>query len=254
MSLARLLRPWNKPKPGSDADYANAVRDLIREHGHDKAMVMAVGGNDAVGDRELAVLDHFGLCDGQYLIDVGCGSGRLTRRVEHLSGLRYLGTDISKELIRHAIATCGRTDFRFEVVKGTVIPEQDGVADMVAFFSVATHLMNEQSLIYLEEARRVLRPGGRIVLSFLDVRTRGGRNLLERMVAQTRDGHPVVPINVFFTPEMVRVWADMLGMTVIDIVDAGDARIETSEWVAKATGRKQRPISFGQSLAVLEKP
>jgi ubiquinone/menaquinone biosynthesis C-methylase UbiE len=49
-----------------------------------------------------------------------------------------------------------------------VIPEKDGEADFVCFFSVLTHLLHEQGFVYLQEAKRVLKPGGKIVFSFLE--------------------------------------------------------------------------------------
>jgi SAM-dependent methyltransferase len=117
------------------------VRRWIDEHGFDRTMELAVGGDDRVGDCELAVLDHFGFRDGDYLIDVGCGSGRLTRRIAKLPDCHYLGTDINRAMVNHARATCRRSDFRFARIDGLKIPEEDGKADTVAFFSVGTHLL-----------------------------------------------------------------------------------------------------------------
>ena len=134
-----------------------------------------------------------------------------------------------------------------------LIPEQDGVADFVAFFSVGTHLLNEEFFVYLEEARRVLRPGGRIVLSFLDFKVPGARAYFERMVEDTRAGIQVTPLNVFFGPDAVRVWADMLNMTCVDIVDGAEIRIVPSERVTAALGHTVEPASLGHSIAVLEK-
>ena len=59
-------------------------------------------------------------------------------------------------------------DWRFEVGTGLEIPEAADRADMVCFFSVFTHLLHEQSYVYLRDAKRVLKSGGRIVFSFLE--------------------------------------------------------------------------------------
>jgi ubiquinone/menaquinone biosynthesis C-methylase UbiE len=230
------------------------VDQLIQNHGFEKAMDLAVGGTDSFGDRELMVLDHFGLRDGHFLADVGCGSGRLTRRAARLPALRYLGTDVSKPLLNHAAVTCGRQDFRFALVNRLEIPEKDNVADFVAFFSVGTHLMAEQFYVYLEEARRVLRPGGRIVFSFLDLEMSSTQAVFRKMLDGTRRGISSMPINVFFSPATVRVWAQMLGMTCIEIVDGSDPRWSPSERVVAALGCKVQANPFGQSVAVLEKP
>ncbi len=74
------------------------------------------------------------------------------------------------KLLKYAEETAGRTDFRYHAVDSTYIPEKESVADMVVFFSVATHMLNEEFYVYLLEARRVLKPKGRIIFSFLDFR------------------------------------------------------------------------------------
>lgn len=234
--------------------YDSVVEQLIKAHGLKKGVELAVGGNDSVGDCELAVLDHYGLRDGHYLIDVGCGSGRLTRRVARLPQLRYLGTDVSKPLINHARATCGREDFRFELVDRLRIPEADEAADIIAFFSVGTHLLAEQFFVYLEEAQRVLKPGGRIVLSFLDLRTPIGHKVFQQMIIEAREGNPPAPLNVFLAPSMLRLWAKMLGMTCIEIVNGGTGRVPVSSRVARIVESKlKNEIDLGQSIAVFKK-
>ena len=47
--------------------------------------------------------------------------------------------------------------------QGAPIPAPDGEADMVCFFSVLTHLLHEESYVYLQDARRVLKPTGKLV-------------------------------------------------------------------------------------------
>ena len=63
----------------------------------------------------------------------------------------------------------GQPAWRFELVLEPKIPEVDECADMVCFISVFTHLMQEESFLYLREAQRVLKPGGRILASYLDI-------------------------------------------------------------------------------------
>jgi predicted SAM-dependent methyltransferase len=53
-------------------------------------------------------------------------------------------------------------------VEHLCIPEQDNQADMIVFFSLFPHLSRRECFIYLKEAARVVLPGGRIVVSFLD--------------------------------------------------------------------------------------
>src|SRR4051812_29672260 len=168
--------------------YAAFFDHVLKRRPGDDGMIEAVGGGHDIGDIEATLLGRFGLAADGYVIDVGCGSGRLARPLARLSGVRYLGTDISQTLLDHAAKTSGRPDFRFERVEGTRIPEREGVADIVAFFSVGTHLLQEEFFLYLEDARRVLKSGGRIIFSFLDVTLPGVRVVFRETVEAARSG------------------------------------------------------------------
>lgn len=260
-----ILSRWLKGSPAAAraarghraryvADYDELVKHLLRKHDRQEALLRAVGGDDAIGDSEIAVLLHSGLKDGGHLVDVGCGSGRLTRRAAKLPRLSYLGTDVNATLLDEARRTAGRADFRYELVDGITIPERDGVANMVAFFSVGTHLLHEEFFVYLRDARRVLKPGGRIVLSFLDFQCPGTWSVFEEMLAVAEAGRGGGHLNMFIGRDDIRVWADRLGMTVVDVVP-GDKQ---ADWATEAStallGKKLAPFAFGQSLAILEKP
>lgn len=84
--LRRKLRKRNAVQERStQADLSSnekhiiLFKDLIQNYGLKDAMELAVGGEfEAIGRLEVATLRHFGLKDDGYLIDVGCGSGRLS--------------------------------------------------------------------------------------------------------------------------------------------------------------------------------
>ena len=82
--------------------------------------------------------------------------------------LRYVGTDVSPQLLEHARQATQREDWRFELVQGPVVPVADGVADVVAMFSVITHLAEVDARAYFAEIARILKPKGAAVVSFLD--------------------------------------------------------------------------------------
>lgn len=138
---------------------------------YDAAMARSVGGAyEAVGEAERSALLSLGLKSGHHVVDVGCGSGRLATAL-HRSGptVDYLGTDVVPDLLAYARQRCaGRDSWRFVLVEDLVIPENDATADFVVFFSVFTHLYGNECLALLKEARRVLKPDGRIVVSYLD--------------------------------------------------------------------------------------
>ena len=228
---------------------------FLKGQGVANPMHAAVGGEfHAFGVIEREMLRFFGLKPNDMLIDVGCGSGRLAIPLskDHPGG--YLGTDLVEDLLDHARAHCDRPDWRFEAVDGLAIPAPDGEADMVAFFSVLTHLLHEQSYLYLEEARRVLRPGGRIVFSFLEYALPGHREVFEATVEQAR--HPGIhPLNVLIEREAIRYWSERLGLPIVEIRDGREGFVPLPTSLALEDGGTiHGPAALGQSICVLEKP
>lgn len=259
----RIYARLNPPPPPSRREfnkfdfrstYVSYVRVLEEAHGHDEAMKLAVGGDfEAIGVIELGALKHFGLRPDDYLIDVGCGSGRLARPLAgYLTG-RYLGIDVVPALINHARQLVNRPDWRFEVAPGLSIPEDADAADMVCFFSVFTHLLHEQSFVYLRDARRVLKPGGRIVFSFLDFTMPNHWEIFEGNVADV--GVNAQHLNVFMSTDAIAVWAGRLGLELEAIRPGTDSFIPLSAPVTFANGSSvDRCAALGQSVCVLRKP
>ena len=86
---------------------------------------------------------------------------------------------------------------------------------MVCFFSVFTHLLQEESFLYLEEARRVLKPGGRIVVSYLDIADPRYWEIFEANVrsAQLRQEKPM---DIFLSEDFFTTWAAHLDLTILE--------------------------------------
>jgi SAM-dependent methyltransferase len=216
------------------------VSAIKAQMSHGEAMETAIGGGfEQFGAIELAVLRHYGLPELGHLVDVGCGSGRLARPLSAWLKGTYLGIDLVPDLVAHARKIALRPDWRFEVIDHIGIPEADSEADMVCFFSVLTHLLHEQSYWYLEEARRVLKPGGRIVFSFLEFREPGHLQVFRDTVTSAKR-QSLQPLNTFIERGAIDVWARELGLEIIDIRDGTDAVVP------------EGPL--GQSICVLSKP
>jgi len=216
------------------------VAAIKAQMSHVEAMESAIGGGfEQFGAIELSVLRHYGLQIGGHLVDVGCGSGRLARPLSAWLTGTYLGIDLVPDLIAHARKISARPDWRFEVIDHIGIPEADEAADMVCFFSVLTHLLHEQSFWYLEEARRVLKPGGMVVFSFLEFRDPVHLQIFRDTVTNhKRKG--LQPLNTFIERAAIEIWARELGVEVVDIRDGSDPVV--------AEG------ALGQSICVLRKP
>jgi 2-polyprenyl-3-methyl-5-hydroxy-6-metoxy-1,4-benzoquinol methylase len=98
-------------------DYERHVASLCESHPIDEAMALAVGGGgySQIGEIERDILLYAGLNDGMYVIDIGCGSGRLASVLSRTGkSLQYIGTDVVQKLLDYA-ASKSCKHFRFQL-------------------------------------------------------------------------------------------------------------------------------------------
>jgi demethylmenaquinone methyltransferase / 2-methoxy-6-polyprenyl-1,4-benzoquinol methylase len=102
-----------------------------------------------------------GLADGEVAADVACGTGLLAQELARPApGARVVGFDFSGEMVRRAAGAAGRP--RFAVADALRLPLADASVDVV---TIAFGLRNlPEPAAGLLEFRRVLRPGGRLVV------------------------------------------------------------------------------------------
>ena len=92
-------------------------------------------------------------------LDLGCGDGRLT---EHLPAERLVAADVSAVALERARARLAEAEV-VELEPDAPLPFGDGEFDLVLCAETIEHVRDVQLL--LSEARRVLRPGGRLALT-----------------------------------------------------------------------------------------
>ena len=102
------------------------------------------------------------------------------------------------------------------------MPLPDGAADMCSTFSVFTHLLHEETFLYLEDMKRVLRPGGRIVFSFLEFHVPAHWHVFDGTLSALRKKEQA-PLNTFIERGAIACWARHLGLEVIEVVDGPEA-------------------------------
>jgi ubiquinone/menaquinone biosynthesis C-methylase UbiE len=112
-----------------------------------------------------AHLFHRHLRPGMAILDVGMGAGRTTPELSAMAR-EYVGLDYAPSMVEHC-----RTRFpslRFEVGDAADLSRfPDGYFDAVVFSFNGIDCLypDENRRRFLDEARRVLRPGGRLILS-----------------------------------------------------------------------------------------
>lgn len=245
MKEGRLATRWSKQLHFIN-DYRGLVRRLINENPQnpDLAMAIAIGSPTLdsfrlFGDRQYHILKKFGLQDGMRIYDLACGSGRTAQALQRFKwrGV-YKGADIIEELIEFARSK--QPDYEFFLHFDFSINSQDGSLDMIYAWSLFTHLLPEESFIYIRDAYRALKPGGRLIFSFLELDQETHWNIFMSRVNQISSGKSPVHLDYIFDRKMISKISDTLGFRSISYVNGDDG-------VSFPLG------AFGQSLAILTK-
>ncbi|MEM7120308.1 MAG: class I SAM-dependent methyltransferase [Pseudomonadota bacterium] len=121
-------------------------------------------------------------------VDIGAGTCHLSEALLACRpGLSCLAIDTAwypaRRTGRRLAATAGDR-FRHVVADGSALPLADGAMDAALIAFVLHHLVPADQLAVLREARRVLRPGGRLIL--LEDTPDGGRETARTVVADRR--------------------------------------------------------------------
>jgi SAM-dependent methyltransferase len=127
--------------------------------------------------KVLAYLEKAGITKFDRVLDDGCGGGgmcvsfaqeaRLVVGIEPGNRFRDVGTRLAAEK--------GVTNVRFTYADGTALPFRNSTFDLVLSHSVIEHVANP--LEYLKEARRVLAPGGVMLLNTAPYLSSSGSHL-----------------------------------------------------------------------------
>jgi ubiquinone/menaquinone biosynthesis C-methylase UbiE len=153
---------------------------------------------DEVAARE-AYLGLLDIAAGEHVLDVGCGSGAVTREIARRvgSGGLVVGLDRSPELLAVAreLSQEAGLDDRVTFCDGDALrlPLRDSSFDVVLCATVLSHVPNGEAAV--PELVRVLRSGGRLGVFDLDTDmtafTHPDRALTRRIVAAASDATAV---------------------------------------------------------------
>lgn len=234
-------------------DYNKLVKNKLSVDNKKDAMEQSIGGNFyhfGIFQREL--IKQQGLKDNDVVLDIGCGSGRLANALKDMPELSYTGIDVVQDLLDYASDICQREDWSFIKATDLQIPLADNSVDIVTSFSVFTHLLHEETYAYLAEIRRVLKPGGKVVFSYLDF------SIPEHWIIFASNLNQInnrVHLNQFIDPQAIKVWSQHLQLTLEHIFHGNEPYINITEPVEAENGEiHQGMISLGQSVCVLKKP
>lgn len=233
-------------------DYSRYVAESLESMDVDEAMAYSVGGDfEGFGQLQREIVYATGLVSGMSILDIGCGSGRLAYALRD-DDVQYLGIDVVPELLAYAHRRVGRPEWRFELSLDLRVPVPDSSVQYACAFSVFTHLKHEESFVYLQDIARALRPGGRILFSFLDFAHNWA--VFHNMVANVRTKKPV-PLDQFMDPAALPTWARHLGLIHERTYGGSTDKFVLSKPVKMKDGRTlSGEISAGHSYCLMRKP
>ncbi len=163
--------------------------DLLRPRGElvppRRLSFVGAGDFEETGREFLGYFTELGgLRPDDRVLDVGCGIGRMAVPLTgYLEGGSYAGFDVGREMIRWCERNITARHPAFEFTWAPVynskynpfghldgtefhFPYEDGSFDFAFATSLFTHLLRSEARHYLMETARVLRPGGRCLLTF----------------------------------------------------------------------------------------
>jgi len=93
------------------------------------------------------------------VLEFGCGSGRVIRHFRYIDGLRLAGTDANSKPVEWDRKNLPGIEFNHNALKPP-LAYPDSSFDLIYALSVFTHIPLQWQRPWLDELRRVLRPGG----------------------------------------------------------------------------------------------
>ncbi|WP_303871173.1 class I SAM-dependent methyltransferase [Acetobacterium wieringae] len=109
----------------------------------------------------LLIKEQVELKNGDTILDVACGNGRLLQMLAQKARIKAYGIDVSEEMIKTARAA--NPGMGFLVGSAETTPFEDNQFDLVTVCCAFHHFT--QPAAFMAEADRILKPGGRLIIA-----------------------------------------------------------------------------------------
>jgi len=155
---------------------------------YDLSAAVLFGGARRRSYRQLLLAG--GVQPGDRVLDIGCGPGYFARMLAEAVGPEgsVVGIDAAPEMIDYASRKARRlSNCRFQVGTAESLAFSDAAFDVVVSSLMMHHIPEEVRHQAAGEMRRVLRPGGTLLLSDFTIPERGGWRLVASITGHAGD-------------------------------------------------------------------
>lgn len=205
---------------------------LVYEQG---AKVVMLGDNDDYAFHEMFTRTAVPPGEYQRIVDLGCGFGKSTRPFKALHPeAEVIGVDLSAPVLRLAHVQAEARDLAITFVQADLVDTglESGTADIVTATMVIHELPADAQVAMIEEAARLLAPGG--IIRILDFQPTGEpvRDLAMREHG-IRNNEPFMP--VLFDNDIPAA-CERVGLTDARWVafdERGEGRLDELEWPSR---------------------
>lgn len=115
------------------------------------------------------IISQISASRGDKILDIGCGNGKLLRSLYEKFGneVQLYGIDHTVSIIRSAHELNSDLPIKFKIANIEDIPYMDGTFDWVICTFVAHHMTTDGKAAIIQQARRVLKRGGKLIITDL---------------------------------------------------------------------------------------
>lgn len=219
-----------------------ALNRRLHKGDRDMAMMASIGAVsrdtfESQGDGHVAVLRHHGLTDDMAVYDLGCGCGRTAMALRRAGWQgHYKGADIMRPLVNYLKQKC--PGYEAIVHRKLTIAAPDASQDMIFHWSVFTHLRPEECYLYMRDSFRALKPGGKLVFSFLEFEDPAHHKIFRNQVKWFGEKGWSDTLDTFLHRDHIRFWAEDIGFTDIAFTNGNDGSKHPEFWQALAAMKK----------------
>ena len=176
-----------------------------RDMNFDKVAVRYDGARGSASEKFYSLLlGQVELKQGMNVLDVGCGTGTILRRIADACPVNGFGIDMSENMVEETKRKCPEMDIRLSRCEET--PFEDDTFDVVTTCMAYHHFSDKAG--FAREAARILKPGGYLYIadpSFPGV-VRKTMNTVSRLLNIAGE---------FFTPEEIFVSLSVFGFQAV---------------------------------------